>query len=119
DRIEVREQICPRAHTGGIRHPERGNAELVLGAHVKRRPACDEDLQPRRRLQELGDDRSRLEDLLEIVEEKQGLPIAKGVLERFRDRSTWLLADAYRSGDGRMDQTRVRDRRERDEGDSL
>jgi hypothetical protein len=56
---------------GRRRQRQRRHRELVLAVQVQHGPAGDQHLQPRRRCQQLGDQRCRVEDLLEVVQQQQ------------------------------------------------
>ena len=69
--------------------------------------------------QQVGDDRGRGDDLLEVVEDEQEALVAQPVGERFLDRATAALGDAERTRDARCDEHRIADRLERHEEDAV
>ena len=69
--------------------------------------------------QEVGDERRRVDDVLEVVEHQEQAPRSQIGAQRRLDRLGGGFANAERAGDGGGDQRRGRDRRQRDEPDAI
>jgi hypothetical protein len=75
--------------------------------HPQRSAARDQDLQPRARRQQLGDLDGRIQDLLEIVQYQQQLPLAEMSFESLQGGQPAVLRDAKLLGDRACHQARV------------
>ena len=71
------------------RHRQARDRVLLLARHAQRGPARGDDLEVRRGPQQVGDDRRRLEDLLEVVEDEQDAPRRQPLGEGLGDRLVW------------------------------
>ncbi len=93
-----------------LRHSQRRHRILVLAGEVKGGTAGDEHLQPRRRREQLGDDRRGGVDVLEVVEHEQQRRWTEGLLQRLH-----AGADSERLGDRADDERGIGERGEIDE----
>ena len=88
----------------GIGQRQRLDRKLVLPAHMQRRPAGHQHLQPATRRQQLGHHRGRGQQVLEVVEQQQHLPAAQMRGERLEQRLAAHLGDPQRPRDGGRNQ---------------
>ena len=86
---------------GGVGKVKRRDAELLLPGQVQHRAARDDDPQPRRSGEQLGDERRGAHDLLEVVEDQQQLALAEVLLHPLLEVAIGRLPDAQGGGDGR------------------
>jgi hypothetical protein len=101
------------------RQLQRGDRQLVFPPQVEWSAAGHDHLHARPRRQELPDDRSGIEHLLEVVQDQQRRLVAK---EPCHDLSRWLATNVPQpqlAGDRLDDQMRVGDRRQVDEPDTV
>ncbi len=103
-----------RWQCGRIRDPEWGDGVHLFTTDMEHRPARDQDMKPRCARQEVAYERSRLEDLLEVVDDQEQLPIVP-LLGGVHQRLVHGLANGERRRDRRRDDVPLRDRRELDE----
>ncbi len=89
---------------------ERGNREDVLARQMEHRPARDEQRQAGRASEKLDECRSRLAQVLGVVEDQQELARAQGLGERLE--RALRVGDAERLGDRRDDQLGLAERRQ-------
>jgi hypothetical protein len=82
---------------------------------VKDLAAGSQDVQARGRGQQPADDRGAGHEVLEVVEHDQGLPISQEVDQRVGERPVSRVVDIEDLGDRARDESRIRDRCERDE----
>ena len=94
---------------------ERAHAIAVLGAQIERRPARREQLEPRRGVQQLGEQRRRREQLLEVVEDQQLLGAGGDTTERVGGAHPRLRRARQRMQHRVGDGLRIGERREVDE----
>ena len=95
---------------------QRRDGILALGVHVEHRTARDEHLQPRRTLEQLGDERRGVGDVLEVVDDEQQRRTrqAQVPLQRVDRRFAALRSDVQRLSDRRRHEPEVGNRRQRD-----
>ena len=95
------------------------NRELILTGDVERRPAGDQNLDIRTVGEEVGDERRRIDDVLEVVEHQEQASRSQIGAQRRLYRLGGGFANAERAGDGGGDHRRGGDRRQRDEPDAI
>ena len=88
---------------------------LVLAADPQAHPTRDQHGQSRTSGEQVGDEGSGLDDVLEVVEHEQVAPVSEDRLDPIRERLGARLARAHGLADGRGDEGGIRDRRKRDE----
>jgi hypothetical protein len=98
---------------------QRRHRDLLFAAQVQRHAAGDKRLHTRRCRQHIGNQRRRSEDLLEVVEQQQQLPLTQRRLERHLDCLTTDLAHAQRLGNSGDYQAWVADRRQVDKTNTI
>src|SRR5205823_9134754 len=108
-------EVLERRQVVEVGQLERRDRELLFAAQVQRRPGGDEGFEARRGREQLGDQRRRRDDLLEVVQDQEERLVAQVRLERFDDRLLTGLAHAQRLGDRRGDERLVADWRQRHE----
>ena len=119
-RLTREAELLEPAHVVGIgRRGQPWDRVLLLARHMQDGAAGHDRLDVRRGAEQIGDDRSGRDDLLEIIEDEQKSFVAQPVGERLGDRSRAPLGDADGRGDPRRDQHRVTDGLERDEEDAV
>ena len=95
---------------------ERLDDELGLAAHAQRRPAGGQHREARRGLDQRGDLRRRVQEVLDVVQDQQQLLVAQAVDDVVGDQvppgATGRLDGV---GDGRQHRPRVEQRRQLDE----
>ena len=69
-----------------VRHLHGRNFELLLACEVKRRAAGHSEPQPHRRLQDLGDEGSGSDQVLEVVEQDQGPRVLQVAAQAIQQR---------------------------------
>ena len=94
---------------------ETRNRILLLARDAQRGSAGDDDLEPIGRAQQVGDDRGRVGDLLEVVEHQEQPAVVQPLGERVHDRTGPAVDEPDGGGDPRSDEHRVADRLERHE----
>ena len=103
--------------TGCRLQTERRHRAFALAGEAQPHPAGDQNLQVRAGGEEGGDERSRLDHLLEVVEHQQQPPFPQGRLESGLNGFPAGLAHAEHVGDRLRHQARVADRVKRDVAD--
>ncbi len=93
---------------------QRRDRKLLLAGDPQRGPARDDDRQPGRRAQQVGDDRGTRDHLLEVVEHEQGRPLPEVLLHPLDGRAL-RGEQADRGRDRRGDELGVGDRGQRHE----
>lgn len=106
-----------RAVAGGQRH--RGNRKLLLRRDPQSRPAGDQDLELGRRCQQLGNERRRREQVLEVVQDQQHLLAGKVALHGFGHRGQALLLQPQGLRHRGGHQLGIPDRRQEDDVDAV
>ncbi len=103
-----RRRLPPNGKTHGRYH------DHLLCPQSKRFPAGGEHLQSRAACQELGHSRRRRQQVFEVVEEQQHVPLSQGVSERIRQGSIPdpRFPNAHRGCDGGRHLLRLAHRRE-------
>ena len=100
----------------GWRHAERRHRELLFAGDPQRRAAGDDNRQVGRRAEQAGEQRRRVEDLLDVVdddgERARRQEPAQPVVDRFRAAAGH---EPERCGEDARDELGVMDRLERDE----
>jgi hypothetical protein len=98
---------------------KRRHDRFMLSGEIQDGAAFHQHLQVGRRGQQLGHERGRGRDLLEVIEQQQPPLVAQKVLKRLRQRLTGLFLDAKHLGDRRRHQGRIADGRQRHKEDAL
>ncbi len=86
---------------------------------MENRPARDQDAKPLGGLEELRRERRGVDDLLEIVEDEEHLPVSDRALEGLAEWLVGDLANVERRCDGRRNEPWVADGRQLDEEDTI
>lgn len=92
---------------------------LVFPGEAKPGPARDEDPHVGSSTEQIGHERSSVEDVLVIVQNEQEAPLAQECLEPSDERFIARIAHAEDVGDGGRNQIGMGDRRETDEADAI
>ena len=92
---------------------------LVLPGEAKPGPAGDEDAEVRGRAEQIGHERGGVEDVLEVVQHEQQLPVAHERLKPGHERFLARFAQAEELRDGWRDKIGMRDRGEADEAGAI
>jgi hypothetical protein len=100
-------------------HRQAGYRVLLLARHVERGPARDDDRQPFPGPEEVGHDRTGIDDLLEVVEDEEGVSAGDPLGQEIPRAPRGCLDQTERPGDPRGDERGVADRLERDEPESV
>src|SRR5215212_7051605 len=87
--------------------------------YVKQRAAGDQTGQEWAQGEELCDERRRLDNVLEVIEDEQGVPGLQEVRDTLQERSVPSLTHVQRLSDRREDQSWVMDRGQRHEPDAI
>ena len=87
--------------------------------YMKQRAAGDQTGQEWAQREELCDERRRLDNVLEVIEDEQGVPGLQEVRDTLQERSMPSLTHIPRLGDCREDQGWVMDRGQRHEPDAI
>jgi hypothetical protein len=103
----------------GRRQRERWHGHGVLAGNAQDGSARDEGCEGRAGGQEVDDQRPRVEDVLEVVQDQQHPTLPQRLADAPLDRPPAGLPDVERSGDGRTDQGRIADRGEGHEPDAV
>ena len=110
---------CESAASGGqvvaVRKAEGRDAEFLFPGHVQGGSARDEDPQPRRAGEQLGDKRRGAHELLEVVEDEQQLALAQEILHALLEVAIERLPDAQCGGESGGGGQRGREHPEADE----
>ena len=80
----------------GARHAERSDGILVFAAQAQGYPTRDEHVRARAAPEELGDDCSCVNDLLEVVEYEQCATGGEAVFDRLEERPSTLASNSER-----------------------
>ena len=102
-----------------VRQSEWRDRELVLTGEAQRHSTGHQHFQAGCASQELPDLRRGRDDLLEVVEHEQELPVTYGVFEGLQRCARPGFADAQHLGNGGRDQRRISDRRQIDEPNTI
>ena len=94
------------------------NWKLMLSSDVKWHPARDERLQTRAVPEKLGEGRSCLHDLLEVVDDQQNRSLPKLLDQIIENRSRARFANTELPGNERQNEFRRMNRRKRHEPDT-
>ncbi len=111
-RVDVSRPACGRKL-------ERRDGHHALGRHAERRAARDERSERRGIVEQSRDERRRVDDLLEVVEDEQQPPRDEVPGKRVDGGRAAGLLEPERPGDRRGDEERVADRRQVDEEDTV
>ena len=95
------------------------DGELMLAGDVEWRPAGDQNLDIRAVGEEVGDERRRVDDVLEVVEHQEQASRPQIGAQRRSIELGGGFANAEGAGDGGGHHRRGRDRRQRDEPDAI
>src|SRR5215217_2494256 len=87
--------------------------------YVKQRATGDQTGQERAQREDLCYERRRLDDVLEVIQDEQGVPAVQEVRDTLEERSVASLTYIQRLGDRREDQGWVMDRGQRHEPDAI
>ena len=110
-------EIGHREHVHGRRQAR--HRVLLLAAHPERGATRDDRGQPRRSPEELADDRPAVDDLLEVVEDEEGLLGCEPLREDLPGAPPAALDEAERRQDRACDQARIADGLEGHEPDAV
>ncbi len=90
-----------------------------LGREAQRLPAGGQDRDPGAGGQQPRDERGRLQEVLEVVQHQQQVPVPQSLCQPFGDRPVAGLPHAQRGGHRRRDEARVGQRRQVHEGGAV
>ena len=91
----------------------------MLSCNVELRPARHQELHRRRGCGDLGHERCRLEEVLEVVEHEQELPVAQVPAKILSELLAARPLNVKDPCDGRQDELGIRKRREPDEENAV
>ncbi len=109
----------PFRWVGSVGQRQGRYEDLVFPRNAQRRPTRGEDAETGAGAQEMGHERRRLDDLLEVVEDEQKPPLPQHRRERLRHWPVARLAPAKRRRDRWGDEVRIIDWRQRHEGNAV
>ena len=107
------------ARVARVRQAHGRHREVLLAGEVEGSPTGDEDLRLLRPLQEAGPRSGGAEHLLEVVEDQQHPAATDAIRDRLHGAVPQLLLQAEGLADRAGHELRIRDRRQRHEGDAV
>jgi hypothetical protein len=115
----ARQRLVRRRRRVAVRQPEGRNGVLALAGEAEPDPAGRQDRQPRAGGEQVGDVRSGLDHLFDVVQDEQQALAAHGRPQPRGERFAAGRPDAEGRRHGRHDQVGGRDGGERDEPDAV
>src|SRR5262249_19359933 len=109
----ARRQSLVRGRQVYFRQLKRGDRKIVLVGKAQKLATGDQHFDPRRGGQDLGEQRRGGYYLLKVIEKDENPLVAQKCLQRIEQRAVSRLFERESLGDGREDQVRVANWRER------
>jgi hypothetical protein len=108
-----------RWRRGRVGQRQRGDGVRLLAGEPQHCSAGGEDGEVGTGAQQIGDERCRVEDVLEVVQDQQRLPLPEELAQALLRRPRGRLPRTESLGDGRGNQDRIADRGEGNEPDAI
>src|SRR5439155_8693950 len=93
--------------------------KLICAVNVQGLAACDKHVEIRTALEEFRQERCRCNNLLEVVEQEQEVPVLQIVVQALYRRQVRALSKSQHLGNGRKNQVGVADRSEWNNADTI